>query len=79
LVLPLALTVRVCVDGVCEAVVDTEVGGNSVPNSTTKLFATSRGNINQYTQFADHMFEKASCFLWRVNVISAGEIGPHCS
>jgi len=42
-------------------VIDTEVGANSVPKSTGKLFAVISRDIVRYTSFADPMFEKHSC------------------
>jgi hypothetical protein len=60
-VLPFGLTFCVRVDGNREAVIDTEVGANSVPKSAGKLFPAIFGNIVQYPLFADYLFEEDSC------------------
>jgi hypothetical protein len=61
LVLPFGLTVHLRVEGGQEAVIDTEVGANSVPKSTGEFFAAMGGDIVQYASFADHVFEEHSC------------------
>jgi hypothetical protein len=61
MVLPLGLTVRLRVEGSREAVIDTEVGANSVPKSTGEFFAAIGGDIVWYASFADDVFEEHSC------------------
>jgi len=60
-------------------VIDTEVAANSFRKSTGKLFAVMGGEIVRYALFADHVFEEHSCYLWGVNVLSAGEVDCHFS
>jgi hypothetical protein len=79
LVLPLGLTVHLRVEGGREAVIETQVGANSVPKSAAELFAAIGGDIVQFSSFSDHVFEVHSCPLWGVNVLSAGEADRHFS
>jgi hypothetical protein len=57
----LGLTVCLRVGGGREVVIDTEVGGNSVPKSAGKLFAVIGGDNVLYDLFADHVFAEHSC------------------
>jgi hypothetical protein len=79
LVLPLGLTVRLRVEGGHEAVIDIEVGPNSVPKSTGEFFAAIGGDIVWYAMFADSVFDEHSCYFWGVIVLSAGEVDRHIS
>jgi len=40
---------------------------------------SASGNSGWYTLFADQVFEKHSCEVWGVNVLSAGEVSLHLS
>jgi len=61
LVLLFGLTVRLWVERGRVAVIDTEVGANSVPKSTGKLCAMICVDIVRYSSFADHMVEDHLC------------------
>jgi hypothetical protein len=43
-ILPVGFTLRLRVEGIQEVVIDTEVGANSVPKVTGKLFAAIGGD-----------------------------------
>jgi len=62
-----------------ELVIDTEVGPNSEPELTGKLFAVIGGDILWYTTVVDHVFGTHSCELGEVNVLSAEKFGRHLS
>jgi hypothetical protein len=60
LVLPFSLTVRLPVEGGQEAVIDTQVGANSVPKPTGEFYAAMGGVIAWYDSYPDHVFEEYS-------------------
>jgi hypothetical protein len=60
MVLPLGLTDHLWVEGGRDALIDTEVGANSVPKSTGEFIAAIGGDIDRYASFADHKLEEHS-------------------